>query len=291
MHLRKFDPSTIADDKVIVMVGKRGTGKSWLVQDLLYHKNNIPIGTVISPTESSNTFYSNIVPGLFIHDEYTPELLENVVRRQKLIMKKINREKRLYGNCAVDPRAFLILDDCLYDGVWRRCKHIRYLFMNGRHVNIMMIITLQYPLGVPPELRTNVDYTFVLRENNVNNRRRIYENYASVFPTFEMFCSVLDQLTDGYGCLVIDNTTRSNKLEDNVFWYQAEKHPPFTVGSKEFWDMHHQNMANRDQEDDAEDLCPEEELFDVSSFWKRKSAGPMISVKKLHHAPSSSSRF
>ena len=41
---------------------------------------------------------------------------------------------------------------------------MRLLFMNGRHWKIMLIITMQYPLGIPPNLRTNIDYVFILRE-------------------------------------------------------------------------------------------------------------------------------
>jgi hypothetical protein len=275
LHLRKFDPSSISSDKVLVFLGKRNTGKSFLVRDILYYHRDIPIGTVISPTEHANKFYSNIVPGLFIHDEYTPQLIDNVLKRQKIMTKQVNKEVAMYGKSSIDPRAFLILDDCLYDGCWKRDKNIRYIFMNGRHVKLKLLITMQYALGVPPDLRTNIDYVFILRENNYGNRRRIYENYCSVFPTFEMFCTVLDQLTEGYGCLVIDNTSKSNKLEDNVFWYQAEDHPPFTVGSKEFWMMHNENAAN-----DNNDEEQEEELFDINSFRKKKSM-PMLNVKKM----------
>ena len=35
---------------VIVMIGRRDTGKSFLVRDLLYYHQDIPIGTVISGT-------------------------------------------------------------------------------------------------------------------------------------------------------------------------------------------------------------------------------------------------
>lgn len=275
LHLRKFDPASIASDKVLVFLGKRNTGKSFLVRDILYYQRDIPVGTIISPTESANKFYSNMVPSLFIHDEYTPQLVESVLKRQKMMTKKINKELMMYGKCSVDPRAFLILDDCLYDGCWKKDKNIRYIFMNGRHQKIMLLITMQYPLGVPPDLRTNVDYVFILRENSYGNRKRIYENYCSIFPTFEMFCQVMDQVTDGYGCLVIDNTSRSNKLEDNVFWYVAEDHPTFTVGSKEFWMIHNQNIG-----DDCEEE-PEEELFDINSFRKKKSS-PMFNVKKVY---------
>ena len=37
IQLRKFDMSQIKDDKVVVLVGKRETGKSFLCKDLLYY--------------------------------------------------------------------------------------------------------------------------------------------------------------------------------------------------------------------------------------------------------------
>ena len=48
--------------------------------------------------------------------------------------------------------------------MWTRDKMMRLLFMNGRHWKVMLIITMQYPLGIPPNLRTNIDYVFILRE-------------------------------------------------------------------------------------------------------------------------------
>ena len=62
IKLKKFDMKSIRDDKVIVFIGKRETGKSFLVKDLLYHKRDMPIGTVISGTEGANAFYSNMIP-------------------------------------------------------------------------------------------------------------------------------------------------------------------------------------------------------------------------------------
>ena len=36
--------------------------------------------------------------------------------------------------------------------------------MNGRHYKILFILTMQYALGIPPNLRTNIDYVFILRK-------------------------------------------------------------------------------------------------------------------------------
>ena len=57
LELKKFDMSSIKDDRVVVLIGKRDTGKSFLVKDLLFYHQNLPIGTVISATESANSFY------------------------------------------------------------------------------------------------------------------------------------------------------------------------------------------------------------------------------------------
>lgn len=272
LELKKFDITRIQDDNVIVLLGKRKTGKSFLVRDIMYYHRDIPVGTVISGTESANSFYGSMVPKLFIHDEYKPEIIDNVLKRQKTITTKFNKEKAMYGKTSLDPRAFLIMDDCLHDSCWKRDKNIRYIFMNGRHRKLMYLLPMQYPLGVPPDLRTNVDFTFILRENNYGNRKRIYENYASIFPTFDMFGTVMDAITEGFGCLVIDNTSRSNKLEECVFWYEAEDHETFTLGSKIFWQAHNENVADDEEE--------EEDSFDITKF-KKKSSIP-LNVKRVY---------
>lgn len=233
---------------VIVMIGRRDTGKTFLVRDLLYHHQDIPIGTVISGTEAGNGFYSALVPKLFIHEEYTTVLIENIVRRQRAVLKQFNKEIEMYRKSTIDPRTFVILDDCLYDATWSRDKLMRMLFMNGRHWKVLLIITMQYPLGIPPNLRTNIDYVFILRENYFKNRKVIYENYASMFPSFESFCQVMDQTTENFECLVLNNNVKSNRINEQIFWYKAQARPNFRLGSKEFWDMSRDLGDNDDEE-------------------------------------------
>jgi hypothetical protein len=273
LQLRKFDVSNIKDDKIVVLIGKRGTGKTELLKDILYFKRDFPIGSVINPTESANKNFSSLVPPIFIHEEYRPEIIDNVLKRQTVIMKKINKEIQMYGRSSIDPRAFLILDDCLYDNAWKKDKNIRYIFMNGRHKKLFFLVTMQYVLGIAPDLRTNVDYVFICRENIIANRKRLYDAFAGMFPTFECFSSVMDQCTENFECLVIDNTSRSNKLEDQVFWYKADMHEPFTIGSRQLWELHNQTAGDDDE--------GEEELFDIASFRKKKNT-PQLSVKKTY---------
>jgi len=244
IQLRKFNMSEIKDDKVVVLIGKRDTGKSFLCKDILYHHKGIPVGQVISGTEGANQFYSKIVPKLFIHGEFDTQIVQNMIKRQKILIDKINE-----GDNSIDPRCFLILDDCLYDNTWAKDKWMRSVFMNGRHYKMLFLLTMQYALGVPPNLRTNVDYVFILRENYVSNRKRLYEHYAGMFPSFEMFCQIMDQCTENYECLVINNNAKSNKLTDQVFWYKAEPHDDFRIGAPSFWEYSEKNIL-KDGEND-----------------------------------------
>ena len=83
MELTKFDMSKIENDKVVVFIGKRETGKSFLVKDLLYYHQDLPVGTVISGTEGANSFYSKLMPSAFIHGEYSEDVIINYLSRQK----------------------------------------------------------------------------------------------------------------------------------------------------------------------------------------------------------------
>ena len=89
-----------------------------------------------------------------------------------------------------------------------------------------------------------------------------------MFPTLESFCAVMDSTTENYECLVINNNAKSNKLTDQIFWYKAENHPTFKLGSKEFWEIS-KNMGSDD----------EDEAYDPSKN-KNAKKGANINVKK-----------
>ncbi len=114
LQLRKFDMKSITfkpdqnTGPVIVLIGRRDTGKSFLVRDLLFYHQDIPIGTVISGTEAGNGFYSSHVPKLFIHDEYNTAIIENILKRQRTVLKQVKREMEAYRRSNIDPRAFVI---------------------------------------------------------------------------------------------------------------------------------------------------------------------------------------
>ena len=230
IQLRKFDPSRIANDKVCVFIGKRGTGKSTLVTDILYHKKEIPAGIVMSGTEDGNHYYKQFVPDIFIYGEYQRDVVEKVIERQK----------RLKSAGKSSP-AFILLDDCMWNKAFLKDTCIRQCFMNGRHWNIFFMLTMQYCMDLSPDLRTNVDYVFILRENVIQNRERLWKSFFGIFPSFELFNQVMNACTENFECLVLDNTSRSNKIEDCVFYYKAPIRKGFRVGSEAMWKYHREH--------------------------------------------------
>lgn len=245
LKLKRFDMSSVPDNKRVVFIGKTGTGKSILVKDFLYHKQNTPVCVAISGTERASPFYRKMIPKNYIHYEYDISIIQKFMERQELISEMKDKEREQKGFTNIDNRSILILDDCLYDDSWAKTKEVREILMNGRHHGISFLVTMQYPLGIPPALRTQVDYVFILRENIIQNRKRIYDAYAGMFPTFDIFCQVMDQCTENHHCLVLFNGADSNKLEDQVFWYKANMHSDFQIGHPDFW-RHAQNNLDVD---------------------------------------------
>ena len=277
LELKKFDPSKISDSSVIVLIGKRHTGKSFCLKDILSYHRDMPVGIVISPTEKANGYFEKFIPKMLIYDEPNEKVIKKFLERQINISTEKKKELKKHGTSQIDARAFLILDDCLYDKRWINNIHIRSIFMNGRHYKIFFFITLQHALGLPPVLRNNIDYIFIFRNNIRKEREKIYNHFAGMFPTFEAFEQVMLQTTENYECLVIDNKTQSNKLEDQIFWYKAND-INFRMCGEDLWELQQleeqrQEMGYK-KEDDVD-----EEPFDSGVFVKKKNTN-IIKVRK-----------
>ena len=277
LELRKFDPTKIKSDSVVVFIGKRNTGKSYCMKDILSYNRDIPVGVVVSPTERANGYFEKFIPKMLIYDDLEEKIVSKFLSRQINITKDRKKELEKHGSSTIDPRAILILDDCMYNKAVTKDKNIRCIFMNGRHYKIFLLITMQHGLGLPPDLRSNIDYVFIFRNNIVKEREKIYNHYAGMFPTFDVFNQVMNQCTENFECLVIDNKIQSNNINDNVYWYKAQD-CNYKMCTQNLWEMQalqdQRDMMgiNDDEEEDAED-------FDPGVFMKKKNS-KIIKVKK-----------
>lgn len=236
-NFKKFNLSDIEDHAAICMIASRNSGKSVLVRAILENKKHFPAGVIIAPTDKLSGFYNDFFPQSFIHYQYSSELLSKIFLRQTMIIEK-NKERIKNGKKPVDTRLFLVMDDCLAQkGSWMKDQNILELLQNGRHYHITFILTMQYALGITPELRSNFDYVFLLSEDFISNQKRLYEHFAGMFPSFEIFKRAFSKITENFGAMVINKRIKSANLTDKIYWYKADIDKisqKFTVGNGNF---------------------------------------------------------
>jgi len=238
IQIKKFETTNLVDHCTIAIIAKRGSGKSFLTKDILYRKKNIPAFVIISRTEKLNSFYADFIPESYIYPEYKSDILSNIYVRQQH-MRDVNKQRIIDGKEEKDDKIMLVMDDCMSSkGEWSKDQNITELFFNGRHHHVSFILIMQYSVGIKPEMRSNFDYIFLLAEDIISNRRRLYEHYAGMFPTFDIFQQVFTDITENYGIMVIDNRVHSKDISNKVFWYKTKEIPNFKIGNKQFREYH-----------------------------------------------------
>lgn len=242
--INEFDPKSIPLGSICMFIGKRNTGKSFTMRDILYHKRNeFQVAKLVCETEKLNRDYSSIIPKIFTEYEFDENSIYKFLKRQYEVFKQNQK------GANINPNAVLIFDDMLASGdQWIKSRYVKKCFMNGRHYKFDFMISLQHCIGIPPQLRGQVDYIFLFREFRVNELEKIYEHYASLIPSFHLFRQIMDKLTKDYGCLIIKNVKQSEKWYENIFFYKAQKHPEFRLCPPEAWAF---NDIDSDSDDEV----------------------------------------
>tara|TARA_B110000008_G_C16899318_1_gene536084 strand:+ start:495 stop:1355 length:861 start_codon:yes stop_codon:yes gene_type:complete len=225
IRIKRFDPSTLKPHRIILVVGKRGTGKSVMQRDLMYHMcDKVDFGLAFSPTEETQDMFREHMPDSWIYNGFSSAKLDTMLQMQRDLCRQ-KKQRNL----------FIIMDDCMYDKKILKGLGIRDLFMNGRHMHITLCNAVQYVMDIGPDLRTQVDYVFALRENIISNKSKLWKYFFGMFEKYDDFAKVMDKCTANHGALVMDNTTGSCNVEDCIFWYKAEFNlPEFKFGSDIF---------------------------------------------------------
>ena len=251
VKLTRFDPSTMKPHRILMFVGRRGVGKSVALEDVM-SRLTVHYTMAMTPTEDSATMFRKHIPESSIFNTFNVAKIDAMVQMQR----QMARSPKLHN-------ALLILDDCMYDR--RAFKHVsvRDIFMNGRHSHITLAVTSQYCLDLSPDLRGNCDYVFIFRDTVISNKQRLWKYFFGMFETYQDFSRVMDTCTEDFGCLVLDNTAKSNDIESCVFWWRANPSPPpFKLGSKVFWRMdHHCRKTASDVKREEEERLREQQAM------------------------------
>jgi energy-coupling factor transporter ATP-binding protein EcfA2 len=241
INIKQFDPATIKPYRIIYFIGRRGTGKSTLVRDIMYHlRNSIDRPVAITPTEESRMMFEDHMPESCVHSSWNPSLMTKIVDKQRRDCKKKKPLKHV----------MVVMDDCMADKSIFKGPSMRDVFMNGRHLHITFINAMQYSMELDISMRSQIDVVFALRENIPVNKMKLYKYFFGGFETYADFSTVFDACTENNECLVIDNTVKSNNIADMVFWYKAKlDNPPFVMGEKALWNLHYKYFRSDEEMD------------------------------------------
>jgi hypothetical protein len=189
----------------------KNSGKSSLIKDIIASKAHlIPVAQVYSGTEDSNHAFSSMIPDVCVFNKLDLKGLEQFKLRQKIAKKYLKK-----------PFALQIIDDCTDDPKILKKPIIQDYYKNGRHWNMLHILTLQYCLDIPPAIRNNYDYAFIFKENIISTREKLHKYFGACIQKFSDFNNLLDTITGDYTALVIKNSATATTPEECLFWYKA----------------------------------------------------------------------
>ena len=226
--IREFDVQSIKQDGVIAIVGKRGSGKSVLIRDLLHKtaaklpKQKYDVALAMSPVydslETAHDALKTVSNEVTIMPDFNENALAAFLDKMEEFSRHLDRT-----NVAEACHGLVLMDGCTLNRTCMRTLAMRRLFLNGRHFRITLVCSFQY-LGenLPPVLRSTIDYLFVFREESRAIRMELWRHFFGMFSRFDDFAKVFDVCTEGYHSLVLDNTNQSLGIEDQVAFYKAD---------------------------------------------------------------------
>lgn len=204
LGIKEFELQNLCEQPKICIIGKRASGKSWLVKSILEHYKDIR-KVVICPSEKYNAFYSDHFDNVELHHECTEYLINNLLNGQK------DEQKELV----------CVLDDCLFtEGLWNS-EALNTLMTNNKFYKITLIMTMQSCLGIKEHLRDQFDYVFSLKISKITEQKKLWDHYFGIFPTLNAFQQVFTELTKDYGTIVVDDINQNDSLSDTVFYYRV----------------------------------------------------------------------
>lgn len=238
LRLKRFNPKTIRQNPVILIVGKRGSGKTVLLKDITRHlRKRFDVCVAVAGTMASSEMFQDFVPSSFIYDRVDTDVIVKMVDLAKVCK---NHRK---------PREFLLMmDDCMGKKGLLKNNVFRDIHMNGRNFGFTEILSVQYVMDMETDLRSQVDYVFVFQENIRANRERLWKYFFGMFDTFDEFTTTLKKCTQNYECLVLDQRSNTGNIEDSVYYYKANPNiPRFAIGKPCYWALEHAyRMPNND---------------------------------------------
>ena len=138
------------ENPYILIIGSIGFDKSILIKNIM-NTIKAPANVAVSRLSAHYKIYYEFIDKKYIYNNYSSKLLNTIFERQELLIKN-----------NLDNRTILALDDCMSSrGDWINNDDIKELFNNKDKHKIMLILCMNFSLGIPLNYRETFDYIFL----------------------------------------------------------------------------------------------------------------------------------
>lgn len=189
----------------ILIMGSRGSGKTTLCVDLmnkLSAEDKYDVCMIFTTKNTYNDFKPTNFNTITFYDDIDEELLKSLLNRQKINLQYKKTSKMM-----------IIIDNVQNFEKIKNTDTYHEIILNTRHYNISIITTTSSSTSFHPKIRINMDYVFLLNEQSLTVKKKLYEHYCGIYTLFKLFEEVFDETTrENYNCLVINTNANTQKV-------------------------------------------------------------------------------
>jgi hypothetical protein len=224
--VKKFNLKWVRWGNAITLLGKRGSGKTFMMKELIrYFEADLNI--VFAGSDGSYMEFCEITNPLFVYDAFSNV---DIVEKVLLDLMALVRNKT-----APRPRKILVLfDDLGCEEDVMKSKILLSLYARGRHLNLIdgqemgvtVVIAIQQAKMIGPKIRDNTDFLFCHALPSISSLRIVWSEYTTI-PSFPVFSKIYEDLHNekDYASLVINNLNGASRQKRSLTWYCANKDP------------------------------------------------------------------
>ena len=195
---------TIKTPNLSLYIGRRNTGKSTLMVHLLRtlcRAGKFNWVRVYSPTAFTGV-WASIVGEASVEAVFDIEQLEEILESQASIRSR-----------GGDNPGLIILDDCLgavsfQNDLWTR------IASSGRHYGLTFWVSAQHLFKLPPVVRSNADYSYILGIQPERVVKALHEEGGGLGLDLPAFRERVAAAVRDFGALVIDSHSQQAPLKN-----------------------------------------------------------------------------
>jgi hypothetical protein len=94
----------------------------------------------------------------------------------------------------------------------------------------------------------NFDYIILLSNNTISNQKRLFDKYAGMFPNFNSFQQVYNQLTNDYDSIIITQKINLGNFLEKVKYFKIQLGGQFMVEPMDIDDQKYIKENNIDDQ-------------------------------------------